>query len=212
MLLLLALDPRPCSHNSFIQGVVQLVVPDAAIPLAKIRRKLDSVDRGTVLIVSVPNSAIALCSDLVSRSDFSDADSREVQKQDGRMSKTFTRSEVADGSGKEKTLIILHDKVYDVTCFLNEHPGGEEILQEHSGKDGSEDFDDVGHSKDAFDLMKKYVVGELVDSEKSNKNPKEGWASSYGKETQKKEEDGMNPLALGLVVAIFAAILYFVYL
>ncbi|XP_078047183.1 cytochrome b5 [Augochlora pura] len=128
------------------------------------------------------------------------------------MSKTFTRSEVENGSGKEKTLIILHDKVYDVTSFLNEHPGGEEILLEHSGKDGSEDFDDVGHSKDAFDLMNKYLVGELVESEKSNKSPKTGWASGYGNPNQKKDDDGMNPLALGAVVVIFAVILYFVYL
>lgn len=128
------------------------------------------------------------------------------------MSKTFTRSEIESSSGKDKTLIILHDKVYDVTSFLNEHPGGEEILLEHGGKDGSEDFDDVGHSKDAFELMKKYMVGELVDSEKTNKSPKSGWTSGYGNQNQKKEEDGMNPLALGAVVAIFAAILYFVYL
>ncbi|XP_076644791.1 cytochrome b5 [Halictus rubicundus] len=126
--------------------------------------------------------------------------------------KKYTKSEVASLNGKEKTLIILHDKVYDVTSFLNEHPGGEEILLDHGGKDSSEDFDDVGHSKDALDLMNKYLVGELVDSEKSNKQPKSGWASTYGDQTPKKEDEGMNTVLLGVVVVIFAAILYYVYL
>lgn len=123
----------------------------------------------------------------------------------------FTRSEIANINNNERTVIIVHDKVYDVTSFLNEHPGGEEILLDHGGKESSEDFDDVGHSKDALDLMKKYLVGELVESEKLKKPPKEGWSTAYGKQDQKKE-DGMNPLILYAVVAIFAAILYFVYL
>ncbi|XP_076288330.1 cytochrome b5 [Lasioglossum baleicum] len=126
--------------------------------------------------------------------------------------KQYTRSEVASLNGKEKTLIILHDKVYDVTSFLNEHPGGEEILLDHGGKESSEDFDDVGHSKDALDLMTKYYVGELVDSEKTNKSPKSGWSSTYGKPSAPKEEEGMNTMVLVAVVVIFAAILYYVYL
>lgn len=88
-------------------------------------------------------------------------------------------SEVEKTNSREQTLLVLHDKVYNVTAFLNEHPGGEEVLLDHSGKDGSEDFDDVGHSKDAFDLMKKYLVGELVDEEKRNIAPKKGWVAGY---------------------------------
>lgn len=126
--------------------------------------------------------------------------------------KQYTRSEVASIDSKEKTVIIIHDKVYDVSSFLNEHPGGEEILLDHAGKESSEDFDDVGHSKDAMDLMKKYHVGDLVDSEKTNKPPKDGWSSSYGKSDQKKDEEGMNTMILAAVVVIFVAILYFVYL
>ncbi|KZC13661.1 PREDICTED: cytochrome b5-like [Dufourea novaeangliae] len=128
------------------------------------------------------------------------------------MSKQYTRNEVATATGKEKTLIILHDKVYDVTSFLNEHPGGEEILLDHSGKDGSDDFDDVGHSNDAFELMKKFVVGELNDAEKSHRKPKAAWTSDYAKSQGTKKDEGMNPMLLIAVVVVFLAILYFVYL
>lgn len=44
-----------------------------------------------------------------------------------------------------------------------QHPGGEEVLLEQSGKDATENFEDVGHSTDARDLMKQYLIGELAE-------------------------------------------------
>lgn len=34
---------------------------------------------------------------------------------------------------------------------------------EQAGKDGTEAFEDVGHSTDARELMKKYKIGDLVE-------------------------------------------------
>lgn len=48
-----------------------------------------------------------------------------------------------------------------------QHPGGEEVLLEQAGKDASESFEDVGHSTDARDLMKRYKIGEVVESERT---------------------------------------------
>ncbi|KAK9013706.1 hypothetical protein V6N11_041705 [Hibiscus sabdariffa] len=59
--------------------------------------------------------------------------------------------------------LLISGKVYDVTQFLEEHPGGDEVLLAASGKDATDDFEDVGHSDDARELMKKYCIGE-VDS------------------------------------------------
>lgn len=44
-----------------------------------------------------------------------------------------------------------------------QHPGGEEVLLEQISKDATEAFEDVGHSSDARDMMKKYKVGELAE-------------------------------------------------
>lgn len=81
--------------------------------------------------------------------------------------KKFTRKQVSEIDPRNKTLFIIDNVVYDVTKFLDEHPGGHEVLVNVAGKDGSEDFEDVGHSFDAKELMKKYAVGELVDDEKA---------------------------------------------
>lgn len=126
------------------------------------------------------------------------------------MSKQYTRSEVANNTDKESTLIILHDKVYNVYKFLNEHPGGEEILLEQKGKDGSEHFDDVGHSKDAFELMQKYEVGEIVDAEKTHTKPKKNWGSATITKPDKEQE--MSPVwVVGAIIAL-AAIAYYLFM
>jgi len=44
--------------------------------------------------------------------------------------------------------------------FYDEHPGVDAIM-DGAGKDATEIFLDVGHSDDAFDLLKKYYIGEL---------------------------------------------------
>ncbi|KAJ0093401.1 hypothetical protein Patl1_25972 [Pistacia atlantica] len=44
-------------------------------------------------------------------------------------------------------------EVYDVTKFLEDHPGGDEVLLLATGKDATDDFEDVGHSSSAKELM-----------------------------------------------------------
>ncbi|KAL3278323.1 hypothetical protein HHI36_013654 [Cryptolaemus montrouzieri] len=81
--------------------------------------------------------------------------------------KKFTRAEVKKHNDRTNTWIIIENKVCDVTKFLQEHPGGEEPLLEVAGKDGTKEFIDVGHSSEARELMEKYVIGEIVDEEKT---------------------------------------------
>ncbi|KAK6637082.1 Cytochrome b5 isoform E [Polyplax serrata] len=81
--------------------------------------------------------------------------------------KLFKRSDVTKNNDNKTTHIIIHNSVYDVSEFLNEHPGGEEVLLDHAGKDGTEAFEDVGHSKDARDMMHKYKVGELYEEDRT---------------------------------------------
>ncbi|XP_039040126.1 cytochrome b5-like isoform X2 [Hibiscus syriacus] len=55
----------------------------------------------------------------------------------------------------------LSSMVYDVTKFLEDHPGGDEVLLSATGKDATDDFEDVGHSDSARDMMDQYCVGEI---------------------------------------------------
>ena len=48
-----------------------------------------------------------------------------------------------------------------MTKFLEEHPGGEEVLLEVAGKDASKEFDTIGHSEGAKKMLSKFQVGVL---------------------------------------------------
>ncbi|CAL9697753.1 unnamed protein product [Knipowitschia caucasica] len=73
----------------------------------------------------------------------------------------FRLSEIEEKNSFKSTWIIIHNKVYDVTRFLEEHPGGEEVLREQAGGDATESFEDVGHSTDAREMAADMIIGEL---------------------------------------------------
>uniref|UniRef100_A0A8C7E2W4 Cytochrome b5 type B n=1 Tax=Naja naja TaxID=35670 RepID=A0A8C7E2W4_NAJNA len=73
----------------------------------------------------------------------------------------FTLAEVAKHSSDQEAWLVIHDRVYDVTRFLDEHPGGDKVLLEQAGRDATESFEDVGHSMDAKEMLKQYLIGEV---------------------------------------------------
>ncbi|RUS75431.1 hypothetical protein EGW08_016810 [Elysia chlorotica] len=82
--------------------------------------------------------------------------------------KVFRLADVKKHNDAKSTYLVVHNKVYDVTKFLEEHPGGEEVLLEQAGGDATEAFEDVGHSTDARDIMEDYFVGDLHPVRVSN--------------------------------------------
>lgn len=56
-------------------------------------------------------------------------------------------------------------KVYDVSSYLDDHPGGAEVMLEVAGQDATNMFEDIGHSTDARTEMKKYQIGVLKVNE-----------------------------------------------
>ncbi|KAI8348372.1 cytochrome b5-like heme/steroid binding domain-containing protein [Mortierella sp. GBAus27b] len=76
------------------------------------------------------------------------------------MAKTFTHTDLAAHNTKDNLYLAIHGKVYDCSGFIDEHPGGEEVLLDEGGRDATESFEDVGHSDEARDIMSKLYVGE----------------------------------------------------
>ncbi|KAF4333250.1 NADH cytb-reductase [Fusarium beomiforme] len=82
----------------------------------------------------------------------------------------YTAKQVAEHNSPEDAWLVIHGQVYDVTKYLADHPGGADVLTEAAGTDASEDFDNAGHSEDAFEIMKDCCVGKIQGFEK--KKPK----------------------------------------
>ncbi|CAN6331110.1 unnamed protein product, partial [Urochloa humidicola] len=80
------------------------------------------------------------------------------------MSKVYTLEEVAKHNSKDDCWLIIGGKVYDVTKFLEDHPGGDDVLLSSTAKDATDDFEDVGHSTTARAMMDEYLLGEIDSS------------------------------------------------
>ncbi|KAJ5105418.1 hypothetical protein NUU61_002765 [Penicillium alfredii] len=76
-------------------------------------------------------------------------------------SKEFTLQEVEAHNTKKDAYLVVHDKVYDCTSFVDEHPGGEEVILDVAGQDATEAFEDVGHSDEAREILDGLLVGTV---------------------------------------------------
>ncbi|XP_062222608.1 cytochrome b5-like [Phragmites australis] len=75
--------------------------------------------------------------------------------------KVYSFEEVRKHNDRKDCWLIISGKVYDVTPFMEEHPGGDEVLLASTGKDATTDFQDIGHTDSAKELMPQYCIGEV---------------------------------------------------
>ncbi|CAN4122044.1 unnamed protein product [Withania somnifera] len=75
--------------------------------------------------------------------------------------------EASQHSTKDDCWVVIDGKVYDVSSYLDEHPGGDDVVLAVTGQDATDEFEDAGHSKSARELMEKFFIGELDPSSTS---------------------------------------------
>ena len=80
-----------------------------------------------------------------------------------RDTRSFTAEEVGRHTKEDDVWIILKGKVYDVTPYVNEHPGGAAILR-NAGGDSTEGFFGPQHPDRVFDLIDDFYIGDLTKS------------------------------------------------
>jgi len=130
------------------------------------------------------------------------------------MAKSYTMQEVAkhtsDAEGKEDAWIVIGNeknggpKVYDISKYLDDHPGGKEVMMDLAGKNADEMFEDIGHSNEARNTMKKMLIGDLQLSEEEKKQMAEELERK-----KKSAEGGMGMAPFLVLILAFAAYVYF---
>ncbi|KAH8677941.1 fatty acid hydroxylase [Xylariales sp. PMI_506] len=95
-------------------------------------------------------------------------------------------AEVEAHNTEKSCYVTIGENVYDVSDFLESHPGGPELVLEYAGKDVAailKDEDSHTHSPSAYEVLEESLVGFLVSekqgsaSEKANGKPANGVAA-----------------------------------
>lgn len=76
----------------------------------------------------------------------------------------YSSEDVQRHNSESSCWITRDGKVYDVTGFLNDHPGGEDYILQYAGKDVREIMQNAeqhDHSSSAYDMLEEYVIGRL---------------------------------------------------
>jgi 4-hydroxysphinganine ceramide fatty acyl 2-hydroxylase len=77
---------------------------------------------------------------------------------------TITLADVQAHNSKKSCYVTIGTKVYDVTPFLDDHPGGDDLILDYAGKDVSEIMTDTishEHTESAYEILDDYHIGYL---------------------------------------------------
>ena len=91
-----------------------------------------------------------------------------------------------------------------MTTYLDDHPGGAEVMLDVAGKDADEFFEDIGHSNDAREELEKHLIGVLKLTEEEKE--KRRLAAE-----KKSSGDGGGGIGMIAVVVAIAGIGYYYY-
>lgn len=109
--------------------------------------------------------------------------------------------------------VVQHGLVLDLSeDFLNEHPGGPEVITSISGKDVTTDFEDIGHSDDARIWADKYIIGWLEGTEGSEEELKRKIHPKNSDLRVSTKGGGGSMTIFPLAIAIVAAMLSYFFL
>ncbi|KAK7413141.1 fatty acid alpha-hydroxylase [Neonectria punicea] len=88
---------------------------------------------------------------------------------------TFTRAQVELHNTKKSCYVTIGSKVYDVTDFAGDHPGGSDLVFDYAGRDIEEILKDPTshpHSEAAYEVLDDSIVGFVLSEKAANGNGK----------------------------------------
>jgi hypothetical protein len=98
--------------------------------------------------------------------------------------RTITREEVAKNTSEDSLWFIIDSKVYDVSDFIDAHPGGEAVLKQVAGQDATVAFYNL-HRQEVLQKYSSLCIGTINGEKPKNIEHKPGDLSlvPYGEPT-----------------------------
>lgn len=74
--------------------------------------------------------------------------------------------EIEKHNNSKDCWIIIAQRVLDITNFIEDHPGGNEILLEYAGKDATNAFIEIGHLSNfsIIQMLNEFIIGYVDES------------------------------------------------
>ncbi|ESL06098.1 cytochrome b-domain protein [Trypanosoma rangeli SC58] len=129
-----------------------------------------------------------------------------------RLSEVVERQEQELRKQATACWLAIENKVYDLTSFIDLHPGGRDVLLCESGTDATLAFEKIGHSGGARRMMKSYEVAELHPDDRraiavptasaKHKRGQDSHTNGAGKQDNSLRDFVMGQLQLGLMVLL----------
>lgn len=125
------------------------------------------------------------------------------------MTKIITKNELTEHTDETDCWLLINNRVYDISSYLKDHPGGATILLEHSAIDSTEFFHEIGHSDTAKEKLKEFYIGDIelaISSTTSNTKSNTSYTTSYRNtdSTKSNLKVSMSIFEIGaLVILIF---------
>jgi cytochrome b involved in lipid metabolism len=90
------------------------------------------------------------------------ATSSEKTSQNQLVKKTYSFEEVKTHNSKQSCWSAIRGKVYDLTSWISNHPGGEKTILSICGKDGTEAFVNQHGGKDKPEkALSQFEIGDI---------------------------------------------------
>ncbi|KAM0748640.1 fatty acid-2 hydroxylase [Meredithblackwellia eburnea MCA 4105] len=106
-------------------------------------------------------------------------------------SKIYLAVDVAKHNKPNDCFVVYDGKVFDVTKFVVDHPGGDDLILNYAGRDVTEIMADPvehSHSDSAYELLRDFQVG-VVGTEETITNPDFEYTDSFEPEDTAVEDD-----------------------
>eukprot|EP01083_Nonionella_stella_P253023 871092_1 len=92
---------------------------------------------------------------------------KNTDEEDAKLTE-YTWDEIRKHNQEEDLWVVLYNRIYNVTDFQIDHPGGPDVLQDIAAQDASEEFENILHTEKARKMTKKYLIrkeGKNTDEE-----------------------------------------------
>mmetsp|Transcript_26047 Transcript_26047/g.42572 ORF Transcript_26047/g.42572 Transcript_26047/m.42572 type:complete len:147 (+) Transcript_26047:30-470(+) len=121
--------------------------------------------------------------------------------------KIFTWEDVKKHQSEESPWVVIYGGVYDMTEFQMDHPGGPDVIQDISGQDATEEFENILHTEKARKMGHEYLIGSIEGSDfeewLKNMNEKKNASAS--------DDDGTSWFSVILIAIIAVLVALYLY-